>query len=174
VHGPPPHSAGTFDTSSLASMNSASSSALHNANAARAVRPRCGRCLGITKIEARHTAMLRAERPPWQPLPRAGRALIEALLLTRLLLLLSLPEEIIQGRIDLPFINVAPDRPVGVVIQYRPFSLETSTPFMVALSRPFPDGANERSAKRQGRLFVTSISSCSSPLPLPASLPVTA
>jgi hypothetical protein len=29
---------------------------------------------------------------------------------------------------------------------------------MVALSRPFPDGANERSAKRQGRSFVTSTS----------------
>jgi hypothetical protein len=46
--------------------------------------------------------------------------------------------------------------PLGVVIQYLPFSLTASTPFMVALSRPFPDGANERSAKRQGRSFVTS------------------
>jgi hypothetical protein len=33
--------------------------------------------------------------------------------LTRLLLLLSLPEEIIQGRIDPPLINVAPDRAIG-------------------------------------------------------------
>jgi hypothetical protein len=32
------------------------------------------------------SAMLRPERPRWQPLPRAGGALIEALLLTRLLL----------------------------------------------------------------------------------------
>jgi hypothetical protein len=28
-------------------------------------------------------------------------------------------------------------------------------PLMVALSRPFPDGTNERSAKRQGRSLVT-------------------
>jgi hypothetical protein len=61
--------------------------------------------------------------------------------------------------------------PLGVVIQYLPFSLTTSTPFMVALSRPFPDGANERSAKRQGRSFVTSTSSYSNPLRLHASLP---
>jgi hypothetical protein len=44
--------------------------------------------------------------------------------------------------------------PLGVVIQYLPFSLTTSTPFMVALSRPFPDEANDWSAKRQGRSFV--------------------
>src|SRR6516225_1050930 len=48
--------------------------------------------------------------------------------------------------------------PLGVMIQYLPFSLTTSTPLMVALSRPFPDGTNERSAKRQGRSFVTSTS----------------
>ena len=59
--------------------------------------------------------------------------------------------------------------PFGVIIQYLPFSLTTSTPFMVALSRPFPDGTNERSAKRQGRSVVTSTSSYSSPLRLLAS-----
>jgi|SRR6516162_7816266 len=61
--------------------------------------------------------------------------------------------------------------PLGLVIQYLPFSLTTSTPLMVALSRPFPDGTNERSAKRQGRSFVTSTSDCPNPRQLPALLP---
>src|SRR5262249_42674747 len=45
--------------------------------------------------------------------------------------------------------------PLGVMIQYLPFSLTTSSPFMVALSPPLPNGTNERFAKRQGRSFVT-------------------
>ena len=62
----------------------------------------------------------------------------QALLLTRLLLLSSLLEQIIQSRFDPSLINVAP------------------------LSRPFPDGTNETSAKRQGQSFVTSTSQSSS------------
>jgi len=52
--------------------------------------------------------------------------------------------------------------PLGVMIQYLPFSLTISTPLMVALSRPFPDATNERFAKRQGRSFVTCTSQSSS------------
>src|SRR5262245_60812941 len=49
--------------------------------------------------------------------------------------------------------------PLGVMIQYLPFSFTTSTPLMVAFSRPFPDGTNERSATHHGRPFVTHPSS---------------
>src|SRR5262249_21273714 len=52
--------------------------------------------------------------------------------------------------------------PLGVMIQYLPFSLTTSSPFMVALSPPLPNGTNERFAKRQGRSFVTPTSQSSS------------
>jgi hypothetical protein len=52
--------------------------------------------------------------------------------LTRLLLL-SLPEQIGQGGIDSPLVNMLQRGPLGVVIQYLPFSLTTSTPFIVAL-----------------------------------------
>src|SRR5262249_49467529 len=45
--------------------------------------------------------------------------------------------------------------PLAVMIQYLPFFFTISTPLIVAFSRPFPDGTNERSAKRHGRSFVT-------------------
>jgi hypothetical protein len=41
----------------------------------RSPRLGCGHSFsGTTKVEARRTAMLRPERPPWQPLPRVGDA----------------------------------------------------------------------------------------------------
>jgi hypothetical protein len=44
--------------------------------------------------------------------------------------------------------------PGGII----PFSLTTSTPFIVALSLPSPDGTNVRSARRHGRSLVISTS----------------
>jgi hypothetical protein len=60
---------------------------------------------------------------------------LTALLLTRLLLLLSLPEEIIQGRIDPPLINVAPDRAIG---SSNPISPVFSDDLHAIYGGPFP------------------------------------
>jgi hypothetical protein len=58
--------------------------------------------------------------------------------------------------------------PLGVMIQYLPFSLMTSTPLIVALSLPLPAGTKVRSVRRHGRSLVTATCPSPSPLPLPA------
>jgi hypothetical protein len=64
------------------------------------------------------------------------------------------PFLIAQSGIDAALVNVTPERAIWSHNPILPFSLTTSTPFIVALSLPSPDGTNVRSARRHGRSLV--------------------
>src|SRR5262249_28251706 len=65
----------------------------------RLTRLGCGRSRsGTTKVAARRTAMLRPERPPWQPSPRAGGGMIVSFFLLGVVLVMTRPSPSRHGK----------------------------------------------------------------------------